>query len=55
MRQFPGYVDHKIVRGLDDPGHVLVISHWTSREAEPRRRWIGVRVEDCSAAGKEAA
>ena len=33
MRQFPGYVDHEIVRDLDDPGHVLVISHWTSREA----------------------
>ena len=33
MRQFPGYVDHEIVRDLDDPGHVLVISHWSSREA----------------------
>jgi quinol monooxygenase YgiN len=33
MRQFSGYVDHEIVRDLDDPGHVLVISHWTSREA----------------------
>lgn len=33
MRQFPGYVDHEIVRDLDDPGHLLVISHWTSREA----------------------
>jgi quinol monooxygenase YgiN len=33
MRQFPGYIDHTIVRDLDDPGHVLVISHWTSREA----------------------
>ena len=77
MRQFPGYVDHQIVRDLDDPGHVLVISHWSSREAvetvknryghhpnvvlaqklatEPRRRWIGSRVEDSSTAGKEAA
>lgn len=33
MCQFPGYVDHEIVRDLDDPGHLLVISHWTSREA----------------------
>ncbi|MGE5206090.1 MAG: putative quinol monooxygenase [Chlamydiota bacterium] len=33
MRQFPGYVDHEIVRDLDDPGHLLVISHWSSREA----------------------
>jgi quinol monooxygenase YgiN len=77
MRQFPGYVDHEIVRDLDDPGHVLVISHWSSREAvetvknryghhpnvvlanqlvaEPRRRWIGVHVDDNSSAGKEAA
>ncbi|HKW68342.1 MAG TPA: antibiotic biosynthesis monooxygenase family protein [Terriglobales bacterium] len=77
MRQFPGYVDHEIVRDLDDPGHVLVISHWSSREAvetiknryghhpnvvlaqnlatEPRRHWIGSRVEDSSTAGKEAA
>lgn len=36
MRQFPGYVDHTIVRDLDDAGHVLVISHWTSREALER-------------------
>lgn len=77
MRQFAGYVDHEIVRDLDDPGHLLVISHWTSREAletvknrygghpnvllvnklasQPRIRWIGMRVEDSSAAGKEAA
>jgi quinol monooxygenase YgiN len=77
MRQFPGYVDHEIVRDLDDPGHVLVISHWTSREAletvknryrghpnvvlmnqlaaEPRRRWIAMRVDDSSAAGTRAA
>ena len=33
MRQFPGYVDHEIVRDLDDGGHLLVISHWTTREA----------------------
>jgi len=76
MRQFPGYVDHEIVRDLDNPGHLLVISHWTSREAletvknrygghpnvllanqlasEPRRRWIGLRVED-SPVGERAA
>lgn len=77
MRQFPGYVDHEIVRDLDDAGHMLVISHWTSREAvetvknrygghpnvllanqlmaEPRRRWIAMRVEETSAAGRQAA
>lgn len=77
MRQFPGYLDHEIVRDLDDAGHVLVISHWSSREAletvknryahhpnvvlanrlvnEPRRRWVGMKVEDTSTAGKEAA
>ena len=77
MRQFPGYVDHEIVRDLDDPGHLLVISHWTSREAletvknrygghpnvllvnklasQPRTRWVAMRVEDTSAAGKDAA
>jgi len=77
MRQFPGYVDHEIVRDLDDPGHVLVISHWSSREAVetvknryghhpnvvlanqlvagPQRRWIGMHMDDTSAAGKEAA
>ncbi len=77
MRQLPGYVDHEIVCDLDDPGHVLVLSHWSSREAvetvknryghhpnvvlatqlamQPRRHWIGMRVEDSSTAGKEAA
>lgn len=77
MRQFPGYVDHEIVRDLEDPGHVLVISHWTSREAletvknrygghpnvllanqlaaEPRRRWIGMQVDEKSDTSKQAA
>lgn len=77
MRQFSGYVGHEIVRDLEDIGHLLVISHWTSREAvetvknrysghpnavlinqlasQPRTRWIGMQVENESAAGKEAA
>lgn len=77
MRQFPGYMDHEIVRDLDDAGHLLVISRWASREAvetvknrygghpntvlinrlasAPRTRWIGTRVDDNPAAGKEAA
>ena len=77
MRQYPGYVDHEIVRDLDDPGHLLVISHWASREAadtvknryrahpnavlanqlvsEPRVRWVGTRVDDGFAGGKQAA
>jgi len=77
MRQCPGYVDHEIVRDLDDAGHVLVISHWASREAvetvkkrysghpnillanqlapEPRRRWIGMQVDEKSDTSKQAA
>jgi quinol monooxygenase YgiN len=77
MRQYPGYLDHEIVRDLDDSGHLLVISHWSSREAAdtvknryrahpnavlanklasaPRIRWVGTRVDEGSAAGKQAA
>ena len=33
MPAFSGYLDHEIVQALDDPGHVLVVSRWASREA----------------------
>jgi heme-degrading monooxygenase HmoA len=31
--RFAGYLDHEIVADLDDPGHVIVVSRWESREA----------------------
>ena len=33
MRQFAGYLDHEIIADADKEGHVVVISHWTSRVA----------------------
>ena len=33
MLGFAGYLDHEIVRDLDDPGHLIVVSRWESREA----------------------
>jgi quinol monooxygenase YgiN len=32
MRGFEGYLGHEIVEDLDRPGHLLVLSRWTSRE-----------------------
>lgn len=32
MPAFEGYLDHELVRDLDDPGHLLVISRWSSRQ-----------------------
>ena len=32
MRHFAGYVSHEILRDIDDAGHILVISRWSSRE-----------------------
>ena len=31
MTQFDGYVTHELIEGLDDPGHLLVVSQWTTR------------------------
>jgi quinol monooxygenase YgiN len=31
--QFAGYLDHEMVQDLDDPGHVIVVSRWESRDA----------------------
>jgi quinol monooxygenase YgiN len=32
MPGFEGYVSHKLIEDLDDPGHLLVVSEWASRE-----------------------
>jgi quinol monooxygenase YgiN len=31
MTQFDGYLTHDLIEDLDDPGHLLVISRWTTR------------------------
>ena len=32
MRDFDGYLTHELIEDLDDPGHLLVVSQWTSRQ-----------------------
>lgn len=32
MTKFDGYVTHELIEDLDDPGHLLVVSQWTTRE-----------------------
>jgi quinol monooxygenase YgiN len=32
MRGYDGYLDHELLQDLDDPGHLLVVSRWSSRE-----------------------
>ncbi len=32
MQGFAGYLGHQLVRDLDDPGHLLVVSQWTTRQ-----------------------
>ena len=32
MPGFDGYVGHELLVDADDPGHLLVVSRWTSRE-----------------------
>jgi quinol monooxygenase YgiN len=32
MTQFDGYLGHELIEDLDDPGHLLVVSQWTTRE-----------------------
>src|SRR5919109_2015923 len=38
MTKYAGYLDHEMIVDIDDPGHVLIVSHWTSREAADRVR-----------------
>jgi quinol monooxygenase YgiN len=33
MLSFDGYLDHELIEDLDEPGHLIVVSRWTSREA----------------------
>jgi heme-degrading monooxygenase HmoA len=33
MLSFDGYLAHDVIRDLDHPGHVIVVSRWASREA----------------------
>jgi quinol monooxygenase YgiN len=32
MQSFEGYLSHELLVDADDPGHLLVVSRWTSRE-----------------------
>jgi heme-degrading monooxygenase HmoA len=32
MQGYEGYVGHELLHDLDDPGHLLVVSRWESRE-----------------------
>jgi quinol monooxygenase YgiN len=32
MQSFEGYLSHELLVDADDPGHLLVVSQWTSRE-----------------------
>jgi heme-degrading monooxygenase HmoA len=32
MQGFDGYLGHELLVDVDDPGHLLVVSQWTSRE-----------------------
>jgi quinol monooxygenase YgiN len=38
MTQFAESVDHETIADVGDPGHVVVISHWSSRAAADRIR-----------------
>ena len=33
MLSFDGYVSHELIQELDQPGHLIVVSQWASREA----------------------
>jgi quinol monooxygenase YgiN len=32
MTQFDGYLTHELIEDLDDSGHLLVVSQWTTRQ-----------------------
>jgi quinol monooxygenase YgiN len=32
MLEFDGYLAHEVIEDLDDPGHLLVVSQWTTRQ-----------------------
>lgn len=33
MAGFDGYLSHELIEDLYDPGHLLVVSRWTSRQS----------------------
>lgn len=33
MPSFDGYLEHELVQDLADPGHLIVVSRWESRDA----------------------
>ncbi|HJZ62441.1 MAG TPA: antibiotic biosynthesis monooxygenase [Miltoncostaeaceae bacterium] len=33
MESFDGYLAHDLIQDLDQPGHLIVVSRWSSREA----------------------
>jgi hypothetical protein len=32
MPKFDGYVAHELIEDLDEPGHLLVVGQWTTRQ-----------------------
>jgi heme-degrading monooxygenase HmoA len=38
LQDYEGYLRHRLVEGLDDPGHLIVVSEWASREMADRVR-----------------
>jgi len=32
MTRFDGYLAHQLLEDLDDPGHLLIVSRWSSRQ-----------------------
>lgn len=43
MTAFDGYVSHQLIEDIDDPGHLLVVSRWSSKGGadEALRRYAG--------------
>ncbi len=33
MLSFDGYLSHELIEDLDQPGHLIVVSRWASRQA----------------------
>jgi quinol monooxygenase YgiN len=33
MTTCDGYLDHELLEDVDEPGHFVVVSHWSSRDA----------------------